>query len=145
MSLFGIKYPSIKAPSLRPLGTAAAVPFGLQGEAVASLAGGRGIFSPDPKGGSGRGLVAGIMYDLNSQARAKALADITKGDFDAVTKSELFTAYQDGMSGGNLASLLHTAKEGKGIYAVRRINEAGQKALANEPGRRQLSANYGIL
>ena len=143
MSLFGIKVPRLQFPSLRSTLTAGAV--GMLGpELVASATGGHGIFSP-PSNPGGMGFVQGLAYRANASARASALANVTKGNYDEITKSEVLTAYQSGASGGSLAQTLRAAAEGKGIYAIRRINENQQKALKAAPGRSQLTAGYGMF
>ncbi len=88
-----------------------------------------------------------------AQILAAGLADTTPDDFqdassngllDQITKREVATSLQNGDS-KQAASILSDAKAGKGIYAVRRINENQSKLLDMRPGRSQLSSRYAII
>lgn len=79
-----------------------------------------------------------------ADARAKAFQDITSEDLDSISREELFGAYNSGASSSDLAAKLAAARSGKGIYAVRKINEAQKKVISMAPGRAQLSGRYSI-
>lgn len=57
---------------------------------------------------------------------------------DEISRREILSLYQSGANSGKVASLLSAAREGKGIYAVRKINQAQQTLQKKNPGRAQL-------
>lgn len=57
---------------------------------------------------------------------------------DEISRREILSLYQSGANSGKVASLLSAAREGKGIYAVRKINQAQQDLQRKSPGRAQL-------
>jgi hypothetical protein len=78
-------------------------------------------------------------------ARAQAFSDIASSDLDTMSRNELIRDFESGSSSGELAAKLTAAREGKGIYAVRRINEAQKAAMRLTPGRAQLRGGFGAL
>lgn len=57
-------------------------------------------------------------------ARAAAVNDaISDRSLDAISREELVQMYQSGQSSGKIAALLAQAREGKGVYGIRRLNQ----------------------
>lgn len=100
--------------------------------------------------GTGAASISGIvgvdavfdrMRTAEQAARAKALNDtIDDRDIDNVTKNEIQALYDSGANSTQIAGLMAAAKEGKGIYAVRKIHYNQDRIRADQPGRMQLSA-----
>lgn len=74
--------------------------------------------------------------DKRSSLYNDALADNT---LDAKTRQELADLYAGGTNSANIAATLSAARAGKGIYAVRKINQNQQTLAAAQPGRSQIS------
>ena len=70
-------------------------------------------------------------------------ASTTDNSLDEISRRELVSLYQSGADSAKIASLLSSAREGKGIYAVRKINQAQQNYQKNNPGRAQLFGTTG--
>jgi hypothetical protein len=71
-------------------------------------------------------------------ARAQAYQDaLNAKDIDAISRREILDLYSSGATSSQVGTALTRAKSGKGIYAVRRINENQQNLSADMPGRRQ--------
>lgn len=81
------------------------------------------------------------------QARSDAYGEaLTNTNIDEVTRSELINLYNNGTSSTQLQSILTAAKEGKGLYAVRKIVENNAAVMRSMPGRTQLvSLGAGIV
>lgn len=78
-----------------------------------------------------------------SKARSKAYNAALTEDIDSVTRSEIVNMYQKGSSSVKLASLLNKARDGKGIYAVRKVDDAQKSYATNQPGRAQTVLSLG--
>lgn len=77
-------------------------------------------------------------------ARAAAFQDaVSDRTVDNITMQEIMSLYQSGGSSDQIASLLANAREGKGIYAVRKINYQEQKIKQDQPGRQQVQKALG--
>lgn len=75
----------------------------------------------------------------NEAARTQAYNDaLTDRSVDAVTRREIENLYNRGAHSTQIASLLAKAQEGKGLYAIRRVNENLSKVRSDQPGRAQL-------
>lgn len=70
-------------------------------------------------------------------------AATTDNSLDEISRRELISLYQNGQDSSKIASLLSAAREGKGIYAVRKINQAQQESQKRTPGRAQLFGSTG--
>lgn len=70
-------------------------------------------------------------------------AATTDNSLDEISRRELISLYQNGQDSSKIASLLSAAREGKGIYAVRKINQAQQDYQKKNPGRAQLFGSTG--
>lgn len=64
---------------------------------------------------------------------------------DDISRREILALYSSGANSGKIASLLASAREGRGIYAVRKINESQQRQRQNMPGRAQTLGTGNIL
>lgn len=81
------------------------------------------------------------MDSAAQAARVQALNDtLNDRDVDDITKAEIQALYDAGADSGRLTSLMAEAKEGKGIYAIRRINYNQKRIAQDQPGRMQLAA-----
>lgn len=89
---------------------------------------------------STKSLQAG-MSQQNKDAFDDAMLDPS---VDNQTKQEI-KYMRDNRKGdsGAIKKLADASREGKGIYAVRHIDEAQRKLITDMPGRRQLSPTYG--
>lgn len=99
--------------------------------------------SPIMNEGKGAKKVAGEMSDKanaeEESARVSAYNDALGGDnLDALSRQEILSMYQSGASSADLAGKLQAAREGKGVYGVRKINENMKNVIAVNPGRSQL-------
>ena len=57
-------------------------------------------------------------------ARASAVNDaLSDRSLDAISREELLQMYQSGQSSVKIGSLLAQAREGKGVYGIRRLNQ----------------------
>lgn len=65
-------------------------------------------------------------------------ASTTDNSIDRISQRELVGLYQSGANSAKIASLLTAARQGKGIYAVRKINQAQMDYNKRNPGRSQL-------
>ena len=64
---------------------------------------------------------------------------------DDISRREILALYSSGANSGKIASLLASAREGRGIYAVRKINQAQQKQRQQMPGRAQTLGTGTLL
>ena len=64
-----------------------------------------------------------------------ALSDKT---LDATTREELLRLYQSGGDSATIADTLNKARQGKGIYGIRRLNQNQQEIAKLMPGRSQV-------
>lgn len=62
---------------------------------------------------------------------------------DKTSKKDIAKLEKSGGRNDQLKSLIEAARSGKGIYAVRKIDQAQRNIVADMPGRRQLSPTYG--
>lgn len=74
-----------------------------------------------------------------AQARSDVFnASLQDNDIDSKTRQELAELYDGGASSVDIANKLNAARSGKGIYAVRKINQNEKSIYAQQPGRKQL-------
>lgn len=64
-------------------------------------------------------------------------------DIDETTRQEIRDLFNSGASSAEIGRILGQAREGRGIYAVRRMQESRQKLMAQQPGRRQTVMSLG--
>lgn len=57
---------------------------------------------------------------------------------DATTRQEIASMYESGADSSSIAAALTQAREGKGVYGIRRINENQAAIKKDMPGRGQL-------
>jgi hypothetical protein len=80
-----------------------------------------------------------------SAARASFYNDaISSRDIDSTTRSEIEGLYQSGASAATIAAVLSQAKDGKGLYGIRRVNANAAAQRADTPGRAQLRPTLGV-
>lgn len=79
--------------------------------------------------------------NARTQAYNDALADTS---LDPQTVSEVKNLYASGATSGEIASHIAAAKEGKGVFAPRRIAQNESRLLTNQPGRRQIMNASGL-
>jgi hypothetical protein len=97
------------------------------------------VFNGGKSAATTRDEAAAVENDKENTARAAAYNDALAGDnLDEISRQEVLKAYQSGSSSADLASTLATAREGKGIYAVRKINQNMKTIQTSTPGRSQL-------
>lgn len=84
--------------------------------------------------------------DSESSSRSQAYNDALEGkNLDALSRQEILDMYSSGATSTQLATALARAKEGKGLYAIRKINENEKKIKKDMPGRSQLLGTSTIL
>ena len=66
-------------------------------------------------------------------------------DIDSITKKEIERLYGSGASLDQISSLISQAKEGKGIFGIRRIANENKKKREDQPGRNALLGRSTIL
>jgi hypothetical protein len=150
--MFGIKIPNpFRNPLASAVGitttlTAAPFIFGVNAaKAVApsvleGVTGGLGFETPSEKAAK----QAQESATAEANARAALFADATGGNgLDKISQRELVGLYQSGADSSTIASYLSKAREGKGIYAVRAINQAKGEAIKKAPGRQGLLTTTG--
>lgn len=87
------------------------------------------------------------MNDLTKKKYQKERSQLLNDAFtdptiDRTTKNEI-NALNTGNAGNDkISDLIKRAREGKGIYAVRKVDQAQRSLIADMPGRRQLSPTY---
>jgi deoxycytidylate deaminase len=76
--------------------------------------------------------------NAEQNARSTAYNDaLNDNTLDQASRQELVQLYQSGASSTQIAAQLNAAREGKGIYGVRRINANQQALQLAMPGRKQ--------
>lgn len=144
--------PSVRNPFEDPLG--ALVDFTLLPVTVPTSA---AIATGAVVGGKALEGVGLKETDAQKQARkdaeAKASEDArrselynaatTDNSLDEISRREILSLYQSGADSNKVASLLSAARGGKGIYAVRKVNQAQLDYQKKNPGRAQLFGNTG--
>lgn len=82
--------------------------------------------------------VAGFFFD-DQNARALALNSALKDkSLDLETENELRSLYETGANAGVISAAINKIRDGKGIFAVRRMNIDRTKFMADQPGRQQI-------
>jgi len=80
-----------------------------------------------------------------SNARTQAYnAAIADQSIDPQTQAEIKNIYASGGSSADIAAHIAASKEGKGVFAPRRIAENESRLLTNQPGRRQIMNASGL-
>lgn len=83
--------------------------------------------------------IGNMVTEEEKRARNQAYADsLSNETIDEVTRQELVNLYSAGTSSTTLNGILTAAKEGKGIYAVRKMVENNAAVMRAQPGRNQL-------
>lgn len=81
------------------------------------------------------------METAEGKKRSQLLQDaLNDRTIDPITQKEIEALYNSGGNSDQIASLITSAQEGKGIYAVRKINYAREQIAKDQPGRMQLAA-----
>lgn len=79
-------------------------------------------------------------------ALAGAYNDALEGkNLDAISRQEILDMYSSGTTSTQLASAIARAREGKGLYAIRKISENRKTVQKDTPGRNQLLGTSTIL
>jgi hypothetical protein len=73
-----------------------------------------------------------------SQSKGSQGAVLGDKTIDTKTREQLIKLYQSGGSSQQITDVLNQAREGKGIYGVRRTNENQQIIKRIQPGRQQV-------
>ena len=83
----------------------------------------------------------------DARKRTEEFNKLVGADIDEETRNELYGQFMTGTSTKKISDQLAKAREGKGIYAVRRINQEQLKAVRDKPGRQEtvLSLGYGTV
>lgn len=76
-------------------------------------------------------------------ARLKHYTDSLSADIDAATKSQIEALYNNGSSSTVIAEYLQNAKDGKGIFGVRKTQDNQIKKYREAPGRGQTVFSTG--
>ena len=93
-----------------------------------------------PSNGKTQGdLITEERKKQEKAARIKAYNDaLSDRSVDSITRREIESLYNRGASSAQLSALLAQAQEGKGLYAVRRVNDNLARIRSDQPGRSQL-------
>lgn len=86
--------------------------------------------------------------DANNEtaARAGAYQDaLGDANIDTTTQGQITQAYNAGGSSAQIAGIVSAARQGKGVYGVRRINQNQQMLQAQNPGRSQTLGGGSLL
>lgn len=80
-------------------------------------------------------------------ARISAFNDaLTDNSLDSISQRDIANLYASGANSATIAATLANARQGKGIYAVRKVNQAQQDYLHTNPGRQGLlTTGSGLL
>lgn len=84
--------------------------------------------------------------EASNEANARTAAyneAISGGGIDRISQQEIARLYQSGASSSDIANTLAAARSGKGIYAVRQINQNQAEYAKNNPGRRATVRSLG--
>ena len=103
-------------------------------EAMRSIGKQTGAKSPEDKAAEEQQAALQAEQTARQTAYNDALND---NSIDAISRRELVQLYQGGATSTQIASQLAAAREGKGIYGVRRINANQQQLMLAQPGRAQ--------
>lgn len=112
------------------------VRFDNSGDLIAGWTGTKGIAGSTRKFAQGAGSIAA------TEAGKQAMNAQIDPNVDAITREEILSLYNQG-DGKQIFSLLEKAKEGKGIYAIRKVMNNQRRIETDMPGRRQLMSNTG--
>ena len=89
---------------------------------------------------------AQVAQNKETQGRDSAYRDALEGkDIDSITRAEILKLHSSGASSTELATLIAKAREGEGIFGIRKITEDKQKRKKDRPGRSQLLGTGSIL
>ena len=152
------KVPTLSDFSKDPLGSTVGVAVGtaayLSGAASVAAAAGAAvdqaprIWGQDPISVQKRNAQDQANQDQISsdqQARALALQEaLADNSLDAKTRSELAKLYQSGADASQISDTLNKARQGVGIYGIRRINNNEAIIKAAQPGR-SATLGYGSV
>lgn len=87
---------------------------------------------------------AGLWQVPGQTTAEKVLDAINDNTIDDVSKREIADLYESNWSlGTKVPALIAAAREGKGIFAVRKINQAQQDIQKAMPGRQQTVSSVG--
>ena len=87
-----------------------------------------------------------IAGQKEASGRDKAYRDALEGkDIDSITRSEILKLHSSGGSFSELSTLIASAREGKGIFGIRKISEEKKMMKADRPGRSQLLGRGSVL
>jgi hypothetical protein len=99
------------------------------------------LFTP---GSSNDTTTNDLLRAKYQQDRNGILNDAFKdATIDDISRKEIQQLRDAGGTNTQLKTLVDAARAGKGIYAVRKVDQAQRNIVADMPGRRQLSPTYG--
>jgi hypothetical protein len=89
---------------------------------------------------------AAIDANNEQTARSTAYNDALKdANIDTTTHSEINAAYAAGNDSASLAAIIANARQGTGVYGVRRLNQNQNQLAATIPGRSQTLGGGGSI
>lgn len=96
-------------------------------------------------GGGGSDDNADELIKKKYQRERAAIISDAFGDrtIDSISMDEIKALNTAGADNAQIKGLVSAARAGKGIYGVRKVDQAQRAAIADMPGRRQLSPTYG--
>lgn len=97
-------------------------------------------------GGTLGSIDVSVFRDAEENQRRLSAYNSTIDDttIDAITKNEISDLYNRGASSGELSELINKARAGKGLYAVRKVDQAAKEIRADAPGRTQTVNSLGF-
>lgn len=81
------------------------------------------------------------LAEVNNRERDNSLRDaLADRSIDDISRDQLVNMFDAGARTDELSAHIKNAREGKGIFGVRKVNQAQKNQVADMPGRRQLLA-----